>query len=224
MSKLTLSFKGKVLKIFPVLQGDMFIGSDPACTIHIDSLAVQPRHARVHTRDNISTLHDLDTPTGTFVNQTRINEHNLHDGELIRVGKHSLTFSFEPEINTEGTFLAATNPTSTPPVKHPDTRPTDPEQVNSRAQSEPPPKAWLQFLSGNNLGKTLSLNRALTNLGKPGMVTAVIARRNNGYFMSHLEGQHRALIDNHPLGEKAHKLTDGDIIQIGSIKMQFYLE
>ena len=80
MSKLTLSFKGKVLKVFPVVQGDMFIGSDPSCTLRIDSLAVQPKHARLHTVAAQSVLYDLDSPDGTFVNQVRITEHTLKDG------------------------------------------------------------------------------------------------------------------------------------------------
>ncbi len=225
MSKLTLSFKGKVLKVFPVLQGDMYIGSDPACTIHIDSLAVQPRHARLQTSGNTTVLHDLDTPDGTFVNQTRIKEHTLADGELIRVGKHTLSFSFEQVHSTEGVFIATTAASSSAKPK-----PATPPEPAPQAAAEPasgaanPPKAWLQILSGQNLGKTLSLNRAMTNLGKPGVVTAVIARRNEGYFMSHLEGEHRPLIDSKPIGDKAHKLEDGDIIQIGNVRMQFYIE
>lgn len=245
MSKLTLSFKGKVLKVFPVLQGDMFIGSDPACTIRIDSLAVQARHARLHTQGTTSTLYDLDSPSGTHVNQARISEHVLRDGELIRVGKHSLSFSFEEIHNTEGTLLVASNPTSTPAATSAaQTRQVDPinmgQTYETGRQVPPPektpqsdpaasetaalPKAWLQILSGHNMGKTLSLNRALTNLGKPGMVTAVIARRTDGYFMSHLEGEHRPLIGDTPMGDKAHRLEDGQVIQIGNIKMQFYLE
>ena len=47
MAKLTLSFKDKKLKIFPITGQDLVVGRDPACTVHIDSLAVQPRHARI---------------------------------------------------------------------------------------------------------------------------------------------------------------------------------
>jgi hypothetical protein len=84
--------------------------------------------------------------------------------------------------------------------------------------------AWLQILSGHNLGKNLSLNRALTNLGTPGIQTAVIAKRNDGYFLSHLEGENPPKVGDSPIGDKSWPLQDGDIIQIGNVKMQFYYQ
>ncbi len=210
MSKLTLSFKGRTLKVFPVLVGEMLIGSDPQCAIHIDSLAVGPRHARLHTEDNITTVQDLDSPEGTFVNQDKITEHRLSDGDVMRVGKHTLSYRFEerPEFEAE-------------PVPPPATanEPAPAGAALPQARS-----AWLQILTGHNLGKTLSLNRALTNLGKPGVARAVIARRNEGYFLSHLEGREAPSVGGHAIGEQAHPLSDGDIIQIGNVRMQFYYE
>jgi pSer/pThr/pTyr-binding forkhead associated (FHA) protein len=206
VSKLTLSFKGNILRVIPVLEGDMLIGHDPSCTIHIDSLALEAQHARLHTSGPTSTIADLNTDAGTFVNQQKIAEHELQDGDVIRVGKHTLTFAFE-----EAAFA---------PVPHePEpTAPTPPEPTPSQRQG------WLQILTGANLGKTLNLNKPLTNLGKPGVATAVIARRNDGYFISHLEGKVAPRVGDESIADKTWKLEDGDIIQIGNIKMQFYLE
>ena len=67
MSKLTLSFKGKVLKVFPVLKGSMTLGSDPSCTLHIDSLAIQPQHAQIDTVNSDSVIRDLGTEEGTCI-------------------------------------------------------------------------------------------------------------------------------------------------------------
>jgi len=229
VSKLTLSFKGRVLKVFPVVQGDMYIGSDPQCTVHIDSLAVQPRHARLHTEGADSVLFDQDTPDGTFVNQQRIDEQPLKDGAIIRIGKHTLTFSFEEMLESEMEEPAPVpNGVAAGAQTQPAAEPT--AQPGAATESAPPPpthenrQAWLQIMSGQNLGKTLSLHRAMTNLGKTGVVTAVIARRSEGYFISHLEGEHPTRVADEPLGEKARKLEDGDFIQIGNVKMQFYYE
>ena len=82
----------------------------------------------------------------------------------------------------------------------------------------------MQILTGQNLGKTMSLKRTLTNLGKPGVATAVITRRHDGYFISHLEGKMTPMVGNQPIGDQSVKLNDGDTITIGNIKMQFYLE
>lgn len=212
MSKLTLSFKGKVLKVYPVLKGRMTLGSDPACTICIDSLAIQPEHAHIETVNNESIIRDLNTDEGTFIGQTKIEGlHPLKDGDVIRVGKHTITYSFSEDINTtsENDAISESIVEEAPPI-----------QMAAPTKTQ----GWLQIMNGSNLGKTMSLNKAMTNLGKPGISTAVITKRPDGYFISHLEGNHPLLIKNQELGDKSHLLTDGDTIQIGNIKMQFYLE
>lgn len=210
MSKLTLSFKGKVLKVFPVLKGSMVLGSDSSCTICVDSLALQPQHAQIDTVDNDSVIRDLNTEDGTFIGTTKIEGmHPLKDGDVIRVGKHTLAYSFSEDITHETEAIAEKIIAEDEPV-----------QMESKEKNQ----GWLQIMNGSNLGKTMSLNKSMTNLGKPGISTAVITKRNDGYFISQLEGNHPLLIRNKELGDKSHQLNDGDTIQIGNIKMQFYLE
>ena len=213
MSKLTLSFKGKVLKIFPVLKGSMTIGSDPSCSIYIDSLALQPQHAQIDTVENDSVIRDLATEDGTFIGATKLESmHPLKDGDSIRVGKHTLTYSYSEDITNE-TDAIVENITA---VVEEET----PIQMEAKEKTQ----GWLQIMNGSNLGKTMSLNKAMTNLGKPGISTAVITKRQEGYFISQLEGNHPLLIKDKELGKSSHQLIDGDTIQIGNIKMQFYLE
>ncbi len=227
MSKLTLSFKGTVLRVFPILKGSMLIGSDPKCTLHIDSLAVQPQHARLDTQGDTSVLVDLETQAGTFINSVPIKKQMLKDGDVIRVGKHLLTYHYEsvPELNEE--LSLEVDAVKLELEDKPGSETATPEQ------SEPEPVvnveegkrlAWLQIMNGQNLGKTISLNRSMTNLGKPGVATAVITRRNEGYFLSHLEGDKPPRVDNKPIGTHSYKLVDGDTVQIGNIKMQFFLD
>lgn len=210
MSKLTLSFKGRVLKIFPVLQGEMVIGNSPACTIHIDSLALAEQHAIVSTSQSESHIRDLGSEDGTYVNNTRIQEHKLKDGDIIRVGKHTLTYAFDEVVENAA-------------LPEPVVEEIEPEAV-AENKGDGNRTAWIQIMNGQNLGKTLSLNRAVTNLGKPGVATAVIARRSEGYFISHLEGDVSPSVTGKNIGGETLKLSDGDVIQIGNIKMQFYYE
>ena len=214
MSKLTLSFKGKVLKIFPVLKGSMTIGSDPSCTIYIDSLALQPQHAQIDTVENDSVIRNLATEDGTFIGATKLESmHPLKDGDIIRVGKHTLTYSYSEDITNE-----------TDAVEENITAAVVEEEAPIHMEAKEKTQGWLQIMNGANLGKTMSLNKAMTNLGKPGISTAVITKRQEGYFISQLEGNHPLLIKNKELGSSSHQLIDGDTIQIGNIKMQFYLE
>jgi len=223
VSKLTLSFKSKVLKIFPLQQGLMEIGSNNNCPIFIDSLAVAEKHARIETSGSNSVLFDLETEEGTFVNQKQIKEHQLNDGDLIRVGKHTLTFKYE-----EVSHLDA-NESSTSIDIHPVEDDSVQEQAATTGEfgeikADPPSQGWLQILNGQNLGKTLSLNKSLTNIGKPGVATAVITRRHDGYFISHLEGKRPPMVADEPINDRSVQLKDGDTITIGNINMQFYLE
>jgi len=216
VSKLTLSFKGKVLKVFPVLKGSMTLGSDSSCTLYVDSLAIQPQHAQIDTVNNDSVIRDLGTEEGTFIGATKIEGlHPLKDGDVIRVGKHTIAYSYSEDINATGETDAVTENFVAEQEE---------EQAPIKMEAQEKTQGWLQIMNGANLGKTMSLNKAMTNLGKPGISTAVITKRNDGYFISQLEGNHPLLIKNEELGEKSLQLTDGDTIQIGNIKMQFYLE
>lgn len=219
MSKLTLSFKGRALRVFPLQQGATYIGSDPACAVHIDSLAVEPKHARIEVHGQDAILFDLNTKEGTFINQEKISEYKLKDNDTIRIGKHTLQYVFEEvsqlDANESSTSIDI-HPVMENLAEH-NGESIDQEQTNHK-------QGWLQILNGQNLGKTLSLNRSMTNLGKPGVATAVITRRHDGYFISHLEGKKTPMVGNNPIGEHSVKLEDGDTITIGNIKMQFYLE
>ncbi len=211
MSKLTLSFKDKVLKVFPLPEGEAIIGSGPSCLLHIDSLAVQPRHASITTQGDKSILRDLNTGEGTFVNGKKLSgDYTLKDDDVIRVGKHDLLFTQEMAVETTHNTEAAEE------IPHSEEFKLEPiREMKS---------GWLQLMSGQNVGKTISLSRNLTNLGTPGVQTAVIAKRSDGYFLSHLEGEHPPTVDGVSIGNSSWHLQDGNVIQMGNVKMQFYLQ
>jgi pSer/pThr/pTyr-binding forkhead associated (FHA) protein len=168
----------------------------------------------------------MNSKDGTFVNQEKISEHKLKNNDIIRMGKHTLTYTYE-----EVTQLDA-NESSTSIDIHPvmdQLEQPQQDQVQEESSSifgeaSDNKQGWLQILNGQNLGKTLSLNRSMTNLGKPGVATAVITRRQDGYFIAHLEGKKTPMVGNDAIGDRSVKLEDGDTITIGNIRMQFYLE
>ena len=210
------------IQVYPLDSGEVIIGSDPDSGIHIDSLAVQPRHASVRITDGEAVLRDLDSPDGTFVNEQRLEgEHTLADGDVIQIGKHTLAYDHGAAPSDEDMETVTEVEAAPPPG------PVEPmEEIDLGLEIERPeqPKTgWLQILSGQNVGKTIALTRNLTNLGKPGVQMAVIAHRPEGYFLSHLEGKVTPQVDGQPIGEQAWKLEDGSVIQIGNVKMQFYL-
>lgn len=198
MAKLTLSFKHKKLKIYPLQQTEFIIGRDPACNISIDSLAVQPRHARVFEHDGDFRIECLQSESPLHINHKLVTEPTLLcDGDEIQVGKHCLNFSSEP--STEGVQIA-----------YPD---------KTRLST-----GWLQIMSGTHLGRTIRLDRAMTRIGKTGNAAAMIARRGDGYYLSHLEGDSTPRVNALDIGENSQQLRAGDQLRIGDLQLHFYLD
>ena len=81
----------------------------------------------------------------------------------------------------------------------------------------------MQVLTGPSVGKELILNKALTTLGKPGVQVAVITKRPQGYFITHVEGQNHPVVNGKSAGAQAHPLSDHDVIELAGVKMEFYL-
>ena len=89
------------------------------------------------------------------------------------------------------------------------------------------PLGRLTVLNGPIAGKELELTKALITLGKPGTQVAVISRRPQGYFLTHIEsdgdGKRYPLVNGEPIGSKAYQLKDSDMIELAGIKMEFSL-
>ena len=82
--------------------------------------------------------------------------------------------------------------------------------------------AAIQVLSGAAAGRTLDLTKNLTTIGKPGLQVAVITKRPNGYFITHVEGATYPTINGASLGAQARSLNDHDLIEIAGVKMEFF--
>jgi len=85
-------------------------------------------------------------------------------------------------------------------------------------------KGALQLLSGANAGRELELTKPLTTLGKPGVQVAVITRRPQGFFITHVEGANHPVVNGKTLDAQAHALGDHDIIELAGVKMEFFLK
>jgi len=87
------------------------------------------------------------------------------------------------------------------------------------------PLAKLQVLSGAFAGRELELTKALTTLGRPGVQVAAITRRAGGYYIVHVESGKEddyPLVNGQPIGPKARKLQDNDVVQLAGVKMGFF--
>jgi pSer/pThr/pTyr-binding forkhead associated (FHA) protein len=99
------------------------------------------------------------------------------------------------------------------------------------APSAPPPPprpaqplGAIQLISGASAGKELELTKPLTTLGKPGVQVAVLTRRPQGYFITHVEGANQPSVNGQSIGTAPHALKDHDLIELAGVKMEFFIK
>jgi len=116
-----------------------------------------------------------------------------------------------------------------PPPPKPEPAPAAPPAAAAPAPAAPAAggsgslrEAAIQVLSGAAAGRTLDLTKNLTTIGKPGMQVAVITKRPNGYFITHVEGATYPTLNGGSLGAQARQLSDHDLIEIAGVKMEFF--
>ena len=88
-------------------------------------------------------------------------------------------------------------------------------------------RARLQVLSGQFTGREIELLKTLTTLGRPGIQVAAVTRRASGFHLVHVESATEGdypRVNSQPIGAQAHRLADGDVIQLAGVKMGFFLD
>lgn len=231
MAKVILSVDGVTLKEIPLARERTMIGRKPHNDIRIDNLAISGEHAAIITMLSDSFLEDLDSTNGTYVNGRPVKKHFLQDGDVIELAKYRLKYVKEAAehaaADAEKTMVLrqeSVRGALDQPVEAAAAEPPQPMTASARARGQLP-VASIQVLNGNNAGRELDLTKTLTTLGKPGVMVAAIARRPLGYFITHVEGSQPPLVCGRVLeANKPYALMDHDIIDLGGVKMEFFLK
>ena len=132
-----------------------------------------------------------------------------------------------PTATTPLSSPAATTPTPIPALARPPAAaPAAPAAAApaAAAPKSPHPLGAIQILSGGNAGKELELAKPLTTLGKPGVQVAVLTRRPQGYFITHVEGANPPQVNGQAIGTAPHALKDHDVVELAGVKMEFFLK
>ena len=248
-AKLILSMDGAVIQECPLNKERVTIGRKAHNDIVINNLAVSGVHAAVVTILHDSFLEDLESTNGLSVNGEITKKHFLQNGDVIEIGKYTLTYLNDHVTQTtagdfEKTMMmrAPTTPIPSFAEKSGDTGRFKTTQLNLSAEpaqtsyepavaTGPVPvaapvekTAAIQILNGPNAGKELELVKSLTTLGKPGVQVAVLTRRPHGFFITHVEGAVYPVVNGQVLGEQPTQLNDHDVIELAGVKMEFYFK
>ena len=243
MPKLTLKFKGNVLADYHLPLGcSLRIGRQKDNDVIIENLAVSGHHGKIDSAGDAFVYIDLKSKNGSFINEELVSSHWLGDGDVINIGKHSLTFAYfdsesrpedKQQSEMEKTMVMDTNEYRSMVGKN-DPQPTaaaPPEPVPAKDEKKKSVRGYITYMVGGE--GTLALKQKVTKIGKDascdilvkgwkiGKTAATISRARDGYIFSYVSGFTKPKINNKKVSKKPHRLNESDVISIGSIKLQF---
>lgn len=197
----TISFKDKILKVVRTETGNISIGRNADCDVVIDNLAVEPIHANVRLEDQAAYLAANSEQPDILVNEQPLqDEQLLRNGDVIRIGKHDIRYQFDPVSDSGRT------------------------QAIPLSSGRTVRNGWIQFLNGSSMGKTMKLDKPYMRIGRSGKSMALIAARNDGYYLSHLEGEPVTRVQDRSVGDESILLTNGDTIYVGKLQIAFFTQ
>lgn len=214
MAKLTVYFKFKEIDSYLFSDKVVHVGRDDTNDIQIDSLAVAPAHAAIILRDQSATIKQLNENFPLVVNGQATNECKLENGDTITLGKHDLVYQELPEQSEASESENILLDQNLPPHSNFDDQ-FDEHEI---------PNASLQVLDGPNIGKIVTLKKAMTRLGNEHSGIVVISRRRDGFFVTAFKDNGDICVNNQPIKDSYVKLKKNDILSINNVSLQFFLD
>src|SRR5262249_36136756 len=194
-------------------------------------------------------IEDMESTNGTFVNRQRVTRHALEDGDVILVGKHTLVFDrkggetvvvddatpFMPKmgntvfLDSELHKALLSNLNSGAPDGDPAGILTTAKLPTSASAAK---VGVLRVMNGGGDHREYYLEAQTSLIGKDETslvrlkgwfkpaVAVAITRNGQGYVATRLGG--RTFVNGQPLARR-HGLTDGDILRISGLTLEFRL-
>ncbi len=207
MGKLFIKFQGKMVGEVNLKLGDTTIGRKPGCDIVLDDPIVSGEHALVKTVGMKSSIQDLGSKNGTFIENQRVKQHELKHGETIIIGGHALTYRDDVNLDAPvfGSRLAASAASS----------------GDHSVTTELVSFAQLRVVEGKDKGKRLPLVKDTVTLDNPGNSPARVSRSVHGYVVEAAIGPGEPRVNGKPVPPGGHLLENDDIIEVTGAKYQF---
>jgi pSer/pThr/pTyr-binding forkhead associated (FHA) protein len=237
MAKLILKFRDAMLQEIPIAKSSITIGRVDKNDIKIENLAVSRQHAQILQDGDRYIMEDLNSLNGTFVNEKRVMKCILRNGDEILVGKHTLVFIDEEEKPIEmrkDIDISLAEKTVILDTKKQRERISEPGGEKPTIEEKPSDlKGGITIISGGAGQKGIELKKRLTIGGKGdgadiklkgffvGKISFIISKRPNGFFITHSGGRNVTKVNGVEV-EGQQELKGGDVIDIGSTRMQFH--
>jgi pSer/pThr/pTyr-binding forkhead associated (FHA) protein len=232
MAKVLLKYKEAVVQEIILDKELTTIGRKPDNDIIIDNQAVSGHHAQIKAEGNEVMLEDLSSLNGTYVNSQKVSKTELFNDDVILIGVHTLhVFSDKNrEIDKKNFSVRGRSMDETMVIA-----PDDKKKILTAAdKSIPEPLGGFLVIEGSTDQKEYELKERVSVIGKEDgsaiklkgffapKLAALINRRKEGYFIT--PSGDKELKVNGKAIDRRYDLKDGDIVQVGNLKLQFYIK
>ncbi len=237
MARLVLKFGNTALKEVPLGTRPVTIGRAPDNDIPIDNLAVSNYHARVYVEAGSLVIEDLNSLNGSFLDDIRIERAMLKDGDTILIGKHHILVDQEHDatLPMDGWRKAPAPRVNETMILDTNERRKMLEMAamaGERSQLAPERLRvpTLTVLRGRTNQKEYRIAGKLTVIGHSKMATirlrgwftpeiaAQINKHEDGYYLA--RGDRVPKINGVQI-EGLTRLNDGDLIEVGRVRLNF---
>lgn len=220
MAKVIVKFKGSIVQERVLDKPCIRIGRREGNDIRIDNLAVSGNHAKIEKVNGSYMIVDLKSTNGTFVNNRKIVQAKLQHLDEITIGKHTLVFEDESQSQRPQHELPEASADELPQQQ-------DVHKPSGEVIGGP---AVLKVLNQRNQAE-IFLQKKLVIIGRredadvklkgvfDPKVAALITRKPSGYAILP-EAKAKVRINGQLISQRTD-LKDGDVIEIGSLKLLF---
>lgn len=232
MAKILLKYKEAVVQEIVLDKEVTTIGRKPDNDIIIDNQAVSGHHAQIKTQGDELMLEDLNSLNGTYVNSQKISKTELYNGDVVLIGVHTLNvFSDKNREADKKNYAMRGRSMDETMVIAPD----DQRKILTAADKNiPEPLGGFLVIAGSADQREYELKERVSSIGKEEgcairlkgffapKLAAMVNRRKEGYFITSSGGKDLKI--NGKAIDRRYDLKDGDVVEVGNLKLQFYVK
>jgi type II secretory pathway predicted ATPase ExeA len=106
LARVRLLRQGQLVVERTLARGKLSVGRDGDNDLQIEGKFVSRHHCHILTTERISIIEDVRSTNGLYVNERRVRNHRLHDGDVVQVGDHYLEYVELRDAQTRESDLA----------------------------------------------------------------------------------------------------------------------
>lgn len=232
MAKILLRYKNEIVREVNLDKEVISIGRKPDNSIVIDNQAVSAHHAIIEKEGDQLFVEDLKSLNGTYLNGRVVKRAEIFNKDLILIGVHALEVVLDKDRFADSKAASGRGRSMSETMVM---TPEDQQRILLAAgRTLPDVLGGFLVLKGASERKDYLIREKVSNIGRekgsairlkslfaPKRV-ALVNRRRDGYFITPT-GSKTVKVNGNALDQR-HDLKDGDIVDIGGLKLQFYIK